>query len=174
VTRPADVTCPDLLQPVPFAVETMARYSALRASDADRDAVAERLREAAVEGRLEPEELEQRLHAALRARTYGDLNGLLADLPARPVSWERRGSGVRPAAWTAVAVAARVLATLVLVMVVLAVVVLIAAWWVGWALAWFALCAARGRCGRGFAGPCGWGGSARARPLRAGRPTGVV
>ena len=50
----------------------MAQPSYLRASDADRDAVAERLRRAAVEGRLQPEELEERLHAALRARTYGD------------------------------------------------------------------------------------------------------
>jgi predicted anti-sigma-YlaC factor YlaD len=152
----------------------MARYSALRASDADRDAVAERLRGAAVEGRLEPEELEERLHAALRARTYGDLLGLLADLPAKPVRWQRRGTDVGPAAYTAVAAATRVLAALVLVTVVLAVVVLIAAWWVVWALAWFASCAARGRFGRGVAGPCGWAGPARARRVRAGRPSGVV
>jgi len=152
----------------------MARSSALRASDGDRDAVAERLREAAVEGRLEPEELEERLHAALRARTYGELHALLADLPAKPVPWERRGMDVRPAAYTAVAVATRVLATLVLVTVVLAVVVLMAAWWVVWALLWFALCAARGRSSRGLAGPSGCGGPARARRVRAGRPTGVV
>ena len=63
----------------------MARQSSLRASDADRDAVAERLRQAAVEGRLDPDELEQRLHTALRARTYGDLDRLLRDLPAKPV-----------------------------------------------------------------------------------------
>ncbi len=53
----------------------MARHTSLRASDADRDAVAERLRQAAIEGRLEPDELEQRLHTALRAKTYGDLTG---------------------------------------------------------------------------------------------------
>jgi hypothetical protein len=152
----------------------MARYSALRASDADRDAVAERLRQAAVEGRLEPEEHEERLHAALRARTYGDLHGLLADLPAKPVPWERRGTDLRPAAYTAAAVATRVLATLVLVTVVLAVVVLMAAWWVVWALVCFAFRAARGRSSRGFAGPCGWGGPAGARRVRVGRPTGVL
>ena len=55
----------------------MARQSSLRASDADRDAVAERLRQAAVEGRLDADELEQRVHTALRARTYGDLERLL-------------------------------------------------------------------------------------------------
>jgi len=152
----------------------MARYSALRASDADRDAVAERLRDAAVEGRLETEELEERLQAALRARTYGDLDGVLADLPAKRVPRERRGTDVTPAAYAAVAVATRVLATLVLVTVVLAGVVLMAAWWLFWALAWFAFCAARRRSSRGFAGPCGWGGPARARRARAGRPTRVV
>jgi hypothetical protein len=68
----------------------MARTSSLRASDADREAVAERLREAAAEGRLEPDELEDRLHRALRARTYGDLGRLVADLPA-PSRRGRRG-----------------------------------------------------------------------------------
>jgi hypothetical protein len=47
----------------------VARYTALRASDADREAVAERLRQAAIEGRLDADELEQRLHVAFRART---------------------------------------------------------------------------------------------------------
>ena len=55
---------------------------ALRASDADRELTAERLRTAAVEGRLTPEELEQRLEAALAAGTYGELELLVADLPA--------------------------------------------------------------------------------------------
>ncbi len=53
----------------------------LRASDADREHVAERLRKAASEGRLLAEELEQRLGAALTARTYGELDPLVADLP---------------------------------------------------------------------------------------------
>lgn len=61
----------------------MARSSSLRASDADRDAIADRLRQAAVEGRLEPHELEERLHTALRARTYGELDRLVGDLPRR-------------------------------------------------------------------------------------------
>jgi Domain of unknown function (DUF1707) len=52
-----------------------------RAADADRDAVAERLRVAAGEGRIEPWELEERLGQAYRAKTYGDLATLVADLP---------------------------------------------------------------------------------------------
>jgi hypothetical protein len=59
----------------------MAERSILRASDADRERVAERLRNAATEGRLTAEELEDRMHHALSARTYGELDGLVTDLP---------------------------------------------------------------------------------------------
>jgi hypothetical protein len=59
----------------------MAERSILRASDADRERVAERLRHASTEGRLTAEELEERMHRALSARTYGELDGLVADLP---------------------------------------------------------------------------------------------
>lgn len=53
----------------------------LRASHADRDIVVERLREAAGEGRLDLDELEERLERALTARTYGELAALTTDLP---------------------------------------------------------------------------------------------
>jgi hypothetical protein len=53
----------------------------LRASDADREQVIERLRRAADEGRLRIEELEDRLGRALNARTYGQLDAILSDLP---------------------------------------------------------------------------------------------
>lgn len=57
----------------------------LRVSDAERHAVAEILQEAAGQGRLGLDELEQRLEAAYVAKTYGDLVPLTADLPdARP------------------------------------------------------------------------------------------
>jgi uncharacterized protein DUF1707/2TM domain-containing protein len=56
----------------------------LLASDADRDRVAERLRAAAAEGRLTPEELEERLEAAFRARREAELEPLTADLPVPP------------------------------------------------------------------------------------------
>ena len=61
----------------------MARRANLRASDSDRELVAERLRQAAAEGRLLAEELEARLARALRARTYAELDPLVADLPVR-------------------------------------------------------------------------------------------
>jgi Flp pilus assembly protein TadB len=70
----------------------MARYAALRASDADRDHVAERLRHAAAEGRILAEELEQRLASALRARTYGELHALVSDLPRTQAARRSRRS----------------------------------------------------------------------------------
>ena len=54
----------------------------LRASHADRDQVVELLRVAAGDGRLSPEELDDRLERALTARTYAELAALTADLPA--------------------------------------------------------------------------------------------
>jgi hypothetical protein len=54
----------------------------LRAADADRERTAERLRAAAAEGRLSPDELEERLEVALAARTYAQLEAAVADLPA--------------------------------------------------------------------------------------------
>jgi len=53
----------------------------IRVSDADRDHVAARLREHFAEGRLQPGELDERISAALNARTVGDLRRVLADLP---------------------------------------------------------------------------------------------
>jgi len=53
----------------------------IRASDADRDEVLERLRRAHVEGRLDAEELTDRAGTALAARTVGELAALTADLP---------------------------------------------------------------------------------------------
>ena len=54
----------------------------LRIADADRDRTVERLRAAAAEGRLDPDELEERVSNALSARTQGDLDAVLRDLPA--------------------------------------------------------------------------------------------
>ncbi|KUL38317.1 DUF1707 SHOCT-like domain-containing protein [Streptomyces regalis] len=58
----------------------------LRASDADRERVAEILRDALAEGRLDMEEFEERLDATYRARTYGDLAPITRDLPAGAVA----------------------------------------------------------------------------------------
>ncbi|MEU0353873.1 DUF1707 SHOCT-like domain-containing protein [Streptomyces cyaneofuscatus] len=54
----------------------------MRASDAERERIAELLREAVAEGRLEMDEFEQRLETAYTARTHGELEPLVRDLPA--------------------------------------------------------------------------------------------
>jgi hypothetical protein len=56
----------------------------LRASDADREKILRVLREAYAEGRLDAAEYEERMSAALAAKTYADLLGLLDSLPVDP------------------------------------------------------------------------------------------
>jgi hypothetical protein len=65
----------------------------LRASDADREAAVERLRTAALEGRLDDDELEGRLASASRARTCSELAALTADVtpPPDPLVFLRAG-----------------------------------------------------------------------------------
>jgi hypothetical protein len=65
----------------------------LRVSDQDRHKVAEVLREAAGEGRIDLEELDERLEATYAARTYGDLVPITADLPVQATT----GLPARPA-----------------------------------------------------------------------------
>jgi hypothetical protein len=62
--------------------DEVASRDDLRASHEDRDRVAEVLRVAAGDGRLSAEELDERLEAALTARTYGELAAAIRDLPA--------------------------------------------------------------------------------------------
>jgi hypothetical protein len=76
-----------------------------RASHADRNVIAEQLRDAFADGRLDEDEFDVRIQAALSARTRADLEPLLADLlpaggpapvpAAGPVVPVRPGSGKR-------------------------------------------------------------------------------
>jgi len=59
----------------------MAAGYELRVSDAERDAAAGELQEHFATGRLDQEELDERLSRALTAKTRGDLNALFTDLP---------------------------------------------------------------------------------------------
>jgi hypothetical protein len=91
----------------------MTRRAILRASDADREQIAERLRHAAAEGRLFADELEERLGAALSAKTYGELDEVVSDLPEPGPSHTRRPGDVvpaRPAVAVAVALAVMLIA----------------------------------------------------------------
>lgn len=68
-------------------------YENIRVSDADRERVAERLREHYAAGRLSADELDERLSAALSAKTFGDLRAVLVDLPEPgpigPQGWQQ-------------------------------------------------------------------------------------
>lgn len=94
----------------------MAKRAHLRASDSDRERIADRLRAAAAEGRLLTEELEERLSAALRARTYGELDAVTADLPYNREGVARRQRSV-PRVGPVPAVALVVFAPLALALV---------------------------------------------------------
>ncbi|MBQ0986723.1 DUF1707 domain-containing protein [Streptomyces sp. F63] len=61
----------------------------LRASHHDREAVVERLRDAAAEGRIDLDELDSRLEQALKSKLLAELAVLTADLP-RPGSPDNR------------------------------------------------------------------------------------
>ncbi|WBB79169.1 DUF1707 domain-containing protein [Micromonospora sp. WMMD882] len=60
----------------------MERRDGMRAADPDREAVAGRLRVALDEGRLDLHEYDDRLRRTYLARTYGELDALVADLPS--------------------------------------------------------------------------------------------
>jgi DUF1707 SHOCT-like domain/Cell wall-active antibiotics response LiaF, C-terminal len=67
-------------------VDNLPDHHGYRISDADRERVAELLRQAAGEGRLDIDELEQRLELAYAAKTYGELVPITQDLPAAKAS----------------------------------------------------------------------------------------
>lgn len=115
----------------------MPHWGSLRASDADRELVAERLRQATAEGRLRPDELEDRLGAALSASTYGELDALVADLPATSLS-RRRGSSLLPWLPPVVALAIAIpVALLILAAVAFVLTGLFAAWGLWLFLGWW-------------------------------------
>jgi hypothetical protein len=65
----------------------------LRAADADRERIAERLRMSHAEGRLDLDEFQQRLDRCYEAKTFGELGELVRDLPRRDVDDDRRSVG---------------------------------------------------------------------------------
>jgi DNA-binding PadR family transcriptional regulator len=65
----------------PHSERSGAAEDLLRVSDRDRERATDRLRDSFAEGRLTREELDERITAALNARTVGDLRRVTADLP---------------------------------------------------------------------------------------------
>lgn len=84
----------------------------LRAGDADREATADRLRRSHSEGRIDSEEFATRIDRCYDAKTMGELDRLVADLPPERRARERlsiqrpRVELLLPIAVAAVAVAA--------------------------------------------------------------------
>ncbi|MEU6294399.1 DUF1707 SHOCT-like domain-containing protein [Streptomyces erythrochromogenes] len=83
--------------------------AALRASDADRDRIAQILGDAVAEGRLTAEEHSERLDTLYAVKTVGELEQLVRDLPApggahTPAAPAYTGAAGGPAAETIVAV----------------------------------------------------------------------
>ncbi|MGH3375027.1 MAG: DUF1707 SHOCT-like domain-containing protein [Actinoallomurus sp.] len=80
--------------------EESPQAPSMRASDQERDATVQRLQVAFAEGRLSDGEFDERMRAALSARTHGDLDVLLTDLPTATVPVAPRpvapGSGPKP------------------------------------------------------------------------------
>ena len=64
----------------------MPDFHDLRASDADRETTAERLRTAALEGRFDPIELDERLSSAYSARWCSELSVLTSDVTPPPAA----------------------------------------------------------------------------------------
>jgi hypothetical protein len=128
----------------------MPDASWIRASDADRDHAVARLREHYVAGRLSEEERQERVAAALAAKTLGDLGELMTDLPdldrlpdaslhrpgparassARPA---RAGRAGRPGAPLSEDAAAMMCLSLIVV-AYLATGLATGIWWIPWAL----------------------------------------
>lgn len=73
-------------------ISQMIRDPNLRASDADREATADRLRQHHTDGRLDQDEFQERLDRCFAAKTMGELAELTRDLPGDSA---RRGSSAR-------------------------------------------------------------------------------
>jgi hypothetical protein len=89
----------------------MTDLSRMRISDADRNGVIDRLQQATSEGRLDLDELDDRIASALVARTWSDVDPLVDDLPVADEP-EPQGDDEEPPTASSPAVRAGSLATL--------------------------------------------------------------
>jgi uncharacterized protein DUF1707 len=126
----------------------MVRRATLRAADTDREHVAERLRHATAEGRLQPHELEDRLEATFSARSYGELDAVVADLPRPPD--RRHRPAVQP--WMVLVTVLGLAVAIPLLLIVLAAVLFVVLPAAATLAFWLAVCwwffGHRGRPGR--------------------------
>ena len=71
----------------------------LRVGDKERDAVSEILRQCHLEGRLDTDEFQERLERCLAAKTYAELDELIADLPREEAQRRATGNSWRWRPW---------------------------------------------------------------------------
>ncbi|MBB5940232.1 DUF1707 SHOCT-like domain-containing protein [Streptomyces zagrosensis] len=86
--QPVPLTKSKTATPAPVALPS----GAIRASDADRDRVADVLREALAEGRLTAEEHAERISGVYEAKTRGELEPFVRDLPSAGASPSQSGT----------------------------------------------------------------------------------
>ncbi len=127
-------------------VDELTPRERMRAADTDRERVAEQLRSAHAEGRLDLTEYDERVQQAWAARTYGELEAVTADLPqTRPpaTSATRRPEPHQPHRHGRTAVAAwagaSVINLLIWAVVSLATLSWIYPWWIWVAGPWGAV-----------------------------------
>jgi hypothetical protein len=86
-----------------FLAQIAGRDPTIRAADADRERVAERLRKGHAEGRLDMTEFQERLERCYEAKTCGELGELVRDLPRQdeqdPRALGRLSASGRLAPW---------------------------------------------------------------------------
>jgi len=75
------------------------RDRSLRVGDNDREAVSAILRQRHLEGRLDIDEFQARLEHCLAAKTYAELDELIADLPRDQAGRRRTAQRLRPRPW---------------------------------------------------------------------------
>jgi hypothetical protein len=151
------------------SLRCVAKHGSLRASDADRDQIIDRLRKATAEGRLAAHELEQRVTTALRARTYAELDATVSDLPGAG-----RMTAPSTAGWAVSTVRAHPALLLLAIpvgMVVAATLVALTTLWAILVVAMFVL----GHGGHMHRGPWSYGSRGRFGPTvgRFGPPAGT-
>ncbi|MER0242219.1 DUF1707 domain-containing protein [Streptomyces sp. HSW2009] len=83
--------------PAAPAAPVVPSEDAIRASDADRDRIADILREALAEGRLTAEEHAERISGVYEAKTHGELALFVRDLPASAGGPAGRAGAGQPA-----------------------------------------------------------------------------
>ena len=157
----------------------MSRRATLKASDADRERVAERLRHATAEGRLNPEELEERLEMVFAARTYGELDPLVADLPGEAVRRREHPGRVSASFWLRPAplLALFILAPVILALMLAAAVIIatvFSAWGLLLVVGWLAFGHGRGHPRYGASYRRSLHAATRWQPGRAPRPRSWV